>query len=105
MRAHPNTRIVTNSLNLRQLTHPLVSPVLQGSLGNLCPLFIIAGDEEALRDEIIYLAHRAADPELYAPRKSVLLESERQRSNAEHFKTATKVHLQLYDGECAIIPI
>lgn len=36
------------------LVHPLVSPVL-GYLGGLPPLFIIAGEKEVLRDEIIYL--------------------------------------------------
>lgn len=35
------------------LTHPLVSPALS-YLGGLPPLFIIAGDKEVLRDEIIY---------------------------------------------------
>jgi acetyl esterase/lipase len=37
-----------------QLCYPLVSPVL-GYLGGLCPLYICAGDNEVLRDEIIYL--------------------------------------------------
>lgn len=37
-----------------QLCHPLVSPAL-GYLGRLCPLFIMCGDNEVLRDEIIYL--------------------------------------------------
>ena len=36
------------------LVHPLVSPVL-GYLGGLPPLFVIAGDAEVLRDEVIYL--------------------------------------------------
>jgi hypothetical protein len=37
-----------------QLCHPWVSPVL-GYLGGLPPLFICAGDNEVLRDEIIYM--------------------------------------------------
>jgi acetyl esterase/lipase len=37
-----------------QLCHPLVSPAL-GYLGGLCPLFVMCGDNEVLRDEIIYL--------------------------------------------------
>jgi acetyl esterase/lipase len=37
-----------------QLCHPWVSPVL-GYLGGLPPLFICAGDNEVLRDEITYL--------------------------------------------------
>jgi len=36
-----------------QLRHPWVSPV-NGYLGGLCPLYILAGDKEVLRDEIIY---------------------------------------------------
>lgn len=36
-----------------QLCHPWVSPVL-GYLGGLPPLYILAGDDEVLRDEIIY---------------------------------------------------
>lgn len=35
------------------LQHPLVSPIT-GYLGGLPPLLFIAGDEEVLRDEIIY---------------------------------------------------
>lgn len=80
-------------LNLcRQLTHPLVSPVLQSSLGNLCPLYIIAGDGEVLRDEIIYLAHKAANPSEHPTRRGVVLEGRRQRENVEKFQTPTKVH-------------
>jgi len=37
-----------------QLCHPWVSPVL-GYLGGLPPLFICAGDNEVLRDEITYM--------------------------------------------------
>lgn len=36
-----------------QLCHPYVSPVL-GYLGGLPPLYIMAGNSEVLRDEIIY---------------------------------------------------
>ena len=37
-----------------QLCHPLVSPAM-GYLGGLCPLFVMCGDNEVLRDEILYL--------------------------------------------------
>jgi acetyl esterase/lipase len=37
-----------------QLCHPWVSPVL-GYLGGLPPLYICAGDNEVLRDEIVYM--------------------------------------------------
>ncbi|KAJ2931623.1 hypothetical protein H1R20_g5347, partial [Candolleomyces eurysporus] len=81
-----------------QLTHPLVSPISQGSLCNLPPLYIIAGDSEMLRDEIIYFAHRAAHPSDYPVREAVLKDARRQRENAEKFTTPTKVHLQVFDG-------
>jgi hypothetical protein len=38
----------------------------------LCPLQVIVGGAEILRDEQIYLAHKAADPERYAPCPEVL---------------------------------
>ena len=44
------------------ISHPLVSPILQTSLGGLPPLFIATGGGEVLRDEQIYLAHKAAHP-------------------------------------------
>ncbi|KAK7061901.1 alpha beta-hydrolase [Favolaschia claudopus] len=76
-----------------QLTHPLVSPILQGSLGNLPPMYILAGDDEVLRDEIIYLAHRAAYPEKYPVRKGILRSARRQRETAERFTEPTKVDI------------
>ncbi|CAB4395286.1 unnamed protein product [Rhizophagus irregularis] len=47
------------------LAIPYVSPMLTESLGNLPPLLLVAGDEERIRDEIIYLAHRSAEPTKY----------------------------------------
>ncbi|TFY78435.1 hypothetical protein EWM64_g5576 [Hericium alpestre] len=74
-----------------QLMHPLVSPVLQGTLCNLPPLYIITGDDEVLRDEIIYLAHRAAHPDEFPARKDVIRERRRQKENIDKFRTPTKV--------------
>ncbi|KAF9057965.1 hypothetical protein BJ165DRAFT_1424900 [Panaeolus papilionaceus] len=88
-----------------QLTHPLVSPVIQGSLGNLPPLYIIAGEREVLRDEIIYLAHKAANPAQYPARRGVLRDGRRQRENVEKFTTPTKVHLQVFDGMCHVLTV
>ena len=100
----------TNNL----LTNPLVSPV-NGYLGGLPPLFIMAGDKEVLRDEIIYVyvlpltrlpvsdfcisAHKAAHPERFPTRPGIragypMLEGIRERHPAP-----TQVHLQVYDGE------
>jgi hypothetical protein len=99
------------------LKHPLVSPVL-AYLGGLPPLFVIASDREALRDEIIYTlvnltskmilstvgltsafdsAHRAADPSKYP----VSEETKRLYpavAGVEGRMRPTKVHLQVYDG-------
>ncbi|KAG8741808.1 hypothetical protein FRC10_002407 [Ceratobasidium sp. 414] len=85
-----------------QLTHPLVSPVLHGSLGGLCPLYITAGGGEVLRDEIIYLAHRAADPASY-PLRDELLARGQQRQIAERWTQGTPVHLQVFDGMCHVL--
>ncbi|KAG1806633.1 alpha beta-hydrolase [Suillus plorans] len=88
-----------------QLSHPLVSPILQASLGNLCPLYILAGDGEVLRDEIIYLAHKAANPAEYPVREGVIRDGLRQKENAHKFCTPTKVHLQVYDGMCHVLTV
>ncbi|GAC96163.1 candidate lipase/esterase [Pseudozyma hubeiensis SY62] len=87
-----------------QLTHPLCSAVLSGSLGGLPPLYILAGDAEVLRDEIVYLAHRAAHPHRYPLRKDLLDHSARSRENAEKYDSQpTKVHLQIYDQMCHVL--
>lgn len=51
-----------------------------------------------LRDEIIYLAHKAANPAEYPVREGVMRDGLRQKENAHKFSTPTKVHLQVYDG-------
>lgn len=87
-----------------QLTHPLCSAVLSGSLGGLPPLYILAGDAEVLRDEIVFLAHRAAHPHRYPLRKDLLDHSQRNGENAEKYDTQpTKVHLQIYDQMCHVL--
>ncbi|GBB83145.1 hypothetical protein RclHR1_00010027 [Rhizophagus clarus] len=47
------------------LAIPYVSPMLVESLCNLPPLLLVAGDDERIRDEIIYFAHRSAEPTKY----------------------------------------
>ncbi|KAH7931203.1 alpha/beta-hydrolase [Leucogyrophana mollusca] len=88
-----------------QLSHPLVSPILQGSLGNLCPLYILTGDGEVLRDEVMYLAHRAAHPGEYPVREGVIRDGWRQKDNLERFTKPTKVHLQAFDGMCHVLTV
>jgi hypothetical protein len=60
-------------------------------LGNLCPLYILAGDGELLRDEIIYIAHKAAHPYQYPAREGVFREHKRQKENTLKYTTPTKV--------------
>ncbi|GAA5920760.1 hypothetical protein JCM1841_004171 [Sporobolomyces salmonicolor] len=87
-----------------QLIYPFVSPAFAPSLGGLPPLYVMAGDKEVLRDEIIFMAHRAANPEKYPVRKGIL---EANPERAEKGKTypPTKVHLQVYDDVCHDLPL
>ncbi|KIR56537.1 lipase/esterase [Cryptococcus gattii Ru294] len=85
------------------LTHPLVSPVNQGSLGGLCPLLILGGGGELLRDEITYTAFKAADPVKYPPSSITLSQYPDQASKIAKYKP-TKVHLQIYEGGCHVVP-
>ncbi|KEP50818.1 putative lipase/esterase from carbohydrate esterase family CE10 protein [Rhizoctonia solani 123E] len=87
-----------------QLTHPLVSPAL-GYLGGLPPLLVLASDKEVLRDEIIYIAHKAAHPDRYPvkPETKELLPSLKDIESKEY--EPTKVHLQVYDETCHVLPL
>ncbi|GAA5980302.1 hypothetical protein JCM10908_001605 [Rhodotorula pacifica] len=87
-----------------QLIYPFVSPVWQPSLGGLPPLYIMGGDKEVLRDEIIYLAHRAAHPDRYPVRDGILQQNPRRTEQSKHYPP-TKVHLQIYDGICHDLPL
>ncbi|WVF71169.1 hypothetical protein IAT40_005967 [Kwoniella sp. CBS 6097] len=86
-----------------QLCHPWVSPVL-GYLGGLPPLYVMCGDKEVLRDEIIFLAHKAANPDQYPIRDDVkaMLPS---LQGIEERHGPTNVHLQVYDGVCHDLPL
>ncbi|KAH8816157.1 hypothetical protein F5884DRAFT_212023 [Xylogone sp. PMI_703] len=87
------------------LTHPLVSPVFQPSLGGLPPLLIMVGGGEMLRDEQIYIAHKAANPTKYAP-PDVLLDRYphlRHREEVKKWKP-TYVQLQVWDDLCHVAP-
>ncbi|EIW66003.1 hypothetical protein TREMEDRAFT_20822, partial [Tremella mesenterica DSM 1558] len=86
-----------------QLCHPWVSPVL-GYMGGLPPLYICCGQNEVLRDEIIYLAHKAANPSAYPIRPDVraMVPS---LIDIESKHPPTNVHLQVYDGACHDLPL
>ncbi|KAI0429107.1 hypothetical protein F5Y09DRAFT_311253 [Xylaria sp. FL1042] len=83
------------------LSHPLVSPIMQPSLGGLPPLLIMTGGGEILRDEQIYLAHKCADPEKYPPGDIYMDETAKEQIS--QFKP-TDVQLQIWDDLCHVAP-
>ncbi|RKF74939.1 AB hydrolase superfamily protein C4A8.06c [Golovinomyces cichoracearum] len=84
------------------LMNPLVSPVMQPSLGGLPPLLVLTGGAELLRDEQIYLAHKAANPKRYPPGDHVLDES--GRAKISHWGP-TFVQLQVWEDFCHVAPL
>ncbi|KAI4129913.1 MAG: hypothetical protein LQ338_001998 [Usnochroma carphineum] len=87
-----------------QLTsHPLVSPVLQASLGGLPPLLILTGGGEMLRDEQIYLAHKAANPAKYPPGEAYINQYP-DAADIVHKWKPTDVQLQVWDDLCHVAP-
>ncbi|KZL78109.1 lipase esterase family protein [Colletotrichum tofieldiae] len=85
----------TNAL----LSHPLVSPVMQPTLGGLPPLLIMVGGGEVLRDEQIYLAHKCANPAKYPPPGL----GEGGLAQLQQYKP-TDVQLQVWDDLCHVAP-
>ncbi|KAJ7099552.1 hypothetical protein B0H15DRAFT_820712 [Mycena belliarum] len=85
------------------LVHPLISSAV-GFLGGLPPLLFIASDKEVLRDEIIYTAHRAANPERYPVRDETRAMYSPLDGIEKRFGP-TKVHLQVYDDTAHILPV
>jgi acetyl esterase/lipase len=87
------------------ISHPLVSPILQPSLGGLPPLLILTGGGEMLRDEQIYLAHKAANPIKYPPGDAFLDDSphDHNRSQVNRWKP-TDVQLQVWEDLCHVAP-
>jgi len=88
------------------MDHPLVSPVLQSTLGGLPPLLIITGGGEILRDEQIYIAHKAANPDKYPAWSGHLAKDPSGHQQAALGKNypPTRVWLQVYDGCCHVTP-
>jgi len=85
------------------ISHPFVSPVLQPSLGGLPPLLILTGGGELLRDEQIYLAHKAANPTKYPPPESYLNDNPQARQEISKWGP-TNVQLQVWDDLCHVAP-
>lgn len=85
------------------ISHPLVSPILQPSLGGLPPLLVLTGGGEMLADEQIYLAHKAANPAKYPPGDAFLDEhpGDHARDQIKKWKP-TDVQLQVWDDMCHV---
>lgn len=83
------------------LTHPLVSPVQQPSLGGLPPMLIQTGGGELLRDEQIYIAHKAANPRRYPPSEAIMAEWDPQRTTLNQYPP-TDVQLQVWEDLCHV---
>lgn len=83
------------------LAHPLVSPIMQPTLGGLPPLLIMVGGGEILRDEQIYLAHKCANPQQYAPPAEKLDAKGRERLA---IYKPTNVQLQVWEDLCHVAP-
>ncbi|KAJ5569458.1 uncharacterized protein N7459_008888 [Penicillium hispanicum] len=85
------------------ISHPLVSPVLQPSLGGLPPLQILSGGGETLRDEQFYLAHKVSNPAAYAPSDVYLDEHDPNREILNKYQP-TYVQLQVWENLCHVAP-
>jgi acetyl esterase/lipase len=85
------------------ISHPLVSPILQPSLGGLPPLLILTGGGEVLRDEQIYLAHKAANPGKYPLDGIYQAEYDPSNEILNKYKP-TDVQLQVWDDLCHVAP-
>ncbi|OTA21244.1 hypothetical protein BTJ68_15199, partial [Hortaea werneckii EXF-2000] len=85
------------------LSHPLVSPVTQPSLGGLPPMLIQVGGGELLRDEQVYLAHKAANPRAYPPSDAIMNEYDPRRIHIDHYPP-TDVQLQVWEDLCHVPP-
>ena len=87
----------------QMISHPLVSPVLTPILGGLPPLLIMTGGGELLRDEQIYLAHKAARPLEFPPNEAYLENHPEARNFLSECKP-TYVQLQVWDDLCHVAP-
>lgn len=87
--------------NNELIRHPLVSPIMQPTLGGLPPLLVVVGGGECLRDEQIYLAHKCANPSKYLPPESTL--DDKAREQIKQYKP-TDVQIQVWDDLCHVAP-
>lgn len=69
----------------------------------LCPVQVISGGGEVLRDEQMYLAHKMANPARYAPCEFTLLRNGNNIADI-HAHPPTKVQLLSFDDGCHAQP-
>lgn len=100
VRIHDQIHLYTTN---QMISHPLVSPVLTPILAGLPPLLIMTGGGEILRDEQIYLAHKAARPLEYPPSEAYLANHPEARTLLNECKP-TYVQLQVWDDLCHVAP-
>ncbi|GBB83153.1 hypothetical protein RclHR1_00010035 [Rhizophagus clarus] len=87
----PNGRFQLYAPN-EGLAIPYVSPMLAESLCNLPPLLLTIGDDERLRDETIYFAHRSSEPTKYkGPSYNA------GKFEKSPFQTPTNTTLEIYE--------
>jgi acetyl esterase/lipase len=84
-----------------QLVNPLVSPVLNPSLGGLPPLLIQVGGGELISDEQVYFAHKAANPTAFPPSDEILDRWDPDRTILNKYPP-TNVHLQVWNDVCHV---
>jgi acetyl esterase/lipase len=82
---------------------PLVSPILAASLGGFCPVQVISGGGEVLRDEQIYLAHKMANPDRYFPCEQILERNGQSIQNVYKYPP-TDVQLLSFDDAGHAMP-
>ena len=63
----------------------------------------LGGGGELLRDEITYLAYKAAAPTTYTPSSAILAQFRDQAAMIDKYQP-TRVHLQIYEGCCHVVP-
>lgn len=85
------------------LAHPFVSPIV-ADLRLSLPMLVICSAKESLRDEAIFLAHRAAGWDGIHVRKEVEEKCPELYNNSQSWN-ASRVHLQVYDEASHILPV
>lgn len=60
------------------------------------------GGSELLHDEIIHVAHKAANPASYPPAQRIFEQYPSQKAHYEQDYPPTKVQLQVFDGGCHV---